>query len=552
MTFDETFDVVVVGSGAAGFVGALAAKEAGLQPVLLESTALAGGNSAISGGGLWVPNNHVARREGQTDSAEESLTYLDACIGDVGPASSPERRKAFVTEGPAMVKWLEDLGMEWVFAEGYSDYYPERPGGKPRGRGIEAKKYDIKRIGDWADRLRFSVRAMPLYTKEVNKMAVSFRTLEGFLTAARVVGLESTFPRLVGKQLVGLGNALMGRLLEMLLDRGVEPRLEAPVKELLVEGGRVVGVAIEEGGQRKTLGARRGVLLASGGFEKNASMRKQYQEEPVHADWTSGTEGNKGLPIELARDAGGALALMDDAWWGPTMLNPDGTPQFMLQERSLPHCFIVASDGKRFMNESESYVDAGHHQYERHREVPAIPAWQIMDSRHRAYYPFGMAMPGKGGSRKLVESGMLVEANSLTELAEKIGVDPDNLVETAARFTEFARTGKDLDFGRGDSAYDRVYSDPRVKPNPNLGAVDTPPFYAAKVVPGDLGTKGGLLTDEYARVLRGDGSVFEGLYAAGNCSASVMGRTYPGPGSTLGPATTFGYVAARHMARDAQ
>lgn len=549
MKFDHTTDVLIVGSGAAALTTALTVAERGLKPLVLESTALLGGNSAISGGGLWIPNNHVMKRAGQDDSYEEARAYLDACVGDVGPASSPRRREAFLKQGPEMVRWLERLGFEWVFAKGYSDYYPERPGGKPMGRGIEGKKYDIKRIGKWADKLRFSVRAMPLYTSEVNKLAVSFRTLEGFLTAARVVGLEATFPRLVGKQLVGLGNSLMGQLLELALARGVDFWLESPMIELVLEKQRVVGAVVKRDGKSVLVGATHGVMIASGGFEKNAAMRKKYQAEPVNAEWTSGTEGNLGHPIQLAKQAGAALALMDDAWWGPTMVNPKtGAPQFMLQERSLPFCFIVANDGRRFMNESESYVDAGHHQYERNRQVQAIPAWQIMDSRHRAFYPFGMAMPGKRGTRQLLELGMFEEADTLEALAAKIGVDPKGLTETAARFAEFAKTGKDLDFHRGDSAYDRVYSDPRVKPNPNLGAVERPPFYAVRVFPGDLGTKGGILTDEHARALREDGSVIDGLYAAGNCSASVMGRTYAGPGSTLGPATTFGFIGGTHIA----
>lgn len=548
-SFEHEFDVVVVGSGAAAFTTALTAKERGLSPVVVEATGMLGGNSAISGGGVWIPNTHVMKRAGQSDSYEEARQYLDLCVGDVGPASSPARRHAFLTRGPEMVKWLEDLGFEWVFGLGYADYYPERPGGKPNGRGIEGRKYDIKRLGKWADKLRFSVRAIPIYTNEVSKMAVSLRTLQGFFTAARVIGLEATFPRLIGKQLVGLGNALMGRLLELLLARQVPLWLDSPMKDLIIEHGRVVGVELEREGKRVRVGAKRGVMLASGGFEKNAKMRAQYQQAPVTDAWTSGTEGNTGHPIEVARRAGAALALMDDAWWGPTMLNPEtNAPQFMLQERSLPFCFIVAKDGRRFMNESESYVDAGHHQYERNRTVEAIPAWQIMDSPHRAHYPFGPAMPGSRGTRKLLASGLLVEAPTLEELAKKIGVDAAGLVETARRFNEFAKTGKDLDFHRGDSAYDRVYSDPTVKPNPNLGAVEKPPFYAAKVYPGDLGTKGGVLTDEHARALREDGSVIEGLYAAGNCSASVMGRTYPGPGSTLGPAMVFGYAGALHMA----
>jgi 3-oxosteroid 1-dehydrogenase len=245
---------------------------------------------------------------------------------------------------------------------------------------------------------------------------------------------------------------------------------------------------------------------------------------------------------------GAATALMDDAWWGPVFIDSKGQAQFMLWERSAPFGIIVDSTGKRFMNESASYVDCGHWQYERNKEVPAIPAYLIADARHRKYYLFGM-MPPRMTPKEAYESGMMAKADSIRELAIACGIDADNLEQTVQRFNGFAATGKDLDFHRGDSAYDRVYSDPKVKPNPNLGPIEQPPFFAVRVWPGDLGTKGGLLTDEVARVLREDGSVIKGLYAAGNTSASVMGRTYPGPGSTIGPAMVFGMIAGQDAAK---
>jgi succinate dehydrogenase/fumarate reductase flavoprotein subunit len=244
---------------------------------------------------------------------------------------------------------------------------------------------------------------------------------------------------------------------------------------------------------------------------------------------------------------GAATALMDEAWWGPVFIDSKGTAQFMLWERSLPYGIIVDQSGQRYMNESASYVDCGHWQYERNEEVPAIPSYLIADARHRKYYPFGTMLPGMT-PKEAYESGFMVKADTLAELAQACGIPAENLEATVQRFNEFAANGKDLDFGRGDSAYDRVYSDPSVKPNPNLGEIRQPPFFAVRVWPGDLGTKGGLLTDEHARVLHEDGSVIEGLYAAGNSSASVMGRTYPGPGSTIGPAMVFGMIAGRDVA----
>jgi len=315
---------------------------------------------------------------------------------------------------------------------------------------------------------------------------------------------------------------------------------------LIYESGKVKGVVVEKEGKRSAIYAR-AVILAAGGFAHNNEMRQTYHPHPITTNWTVASPGDLGVAIQAGMAIGAATALMDEAWWGPVFIDHKGKAQFMLWERSAPFGFIVDSSGQRFMNESASYVDCGHWQYERHKQVPAIPAFLIMDSRHRKYYPFGMMLPGIT-PKEWFESGMMIKANSLPELARVCGIDADNLVKTAERFNHFAKTGRDLDFHRGDSAYDRVYSDPTVKPNPNLGPVERPPFYAVRVWPGDLGTKGGLLTDEWARVIREDGQPIEGLYAAGNTTASVMGRTYPGPGATLGPAMVFGMIAGRHAA----
>ena len=545
--FDISTDLLVVGTGSAAMTAALAARDEGLDVLVVESTELYGGSSAMSGGGLWIPNNPVMREAGVLDSYEAARTYMDLVIGDVGPASSPERRHAFLCEGPAMVDFLRQQGVRFVYARGYADYYPERPGGTPLGRAIEGDRWDIKKLGPWAKKVRGLI-PMAAHTSEVGSINPAFRSLRGFLTAANVVGVQTILPLLIGKKRVGLGNALMGQLLYAALRRDIPVWLESPLVELITDDdGAVTGAVVEREGKRLRIEARRGVMLAAGGFAHNQQMRTEHHPAPITTDWTSANPGDVGTPIEAGIAVGAATALMDDAWWGPSVLNPDGAAQFLLAERSLPHGFIVDSSGQRFMNESESYVDAGHHQFERNETVPAIPAYLVIDSRHRSWYPFGMALPGMT-PKKMIESGFFTKADSLAELADKLGIDPEGLRTTAARFAQFARTGVDEDFGRGDSAYDRVYSDPRVKPNPNLGAVSKPPFYAVKIWPGDLGTKGGLLTDEHARVLREDGSVIEGLYAAGNTSASVMGRTYPGPGATIGPAMTFGYIGGRHAA----
>jgi succinate dehydrogenase/fumarate reductase flavoprotein subunit len=543
---DNSRRVVIVGSGSAGFTAALAAREAGLEPIILESAGLLGGSSAMSGGGAWIPNHPLMRKAGVHDSYEDANLYMDTVIGDVGPASSPERREAFLREGPRMVEWLTVLGLRWYYAPGYADYYPELPGGSVQGRCVEPDLFDLKRLGPWKDKLNI-LMPVPLHTLDAAQLSLSFRSLSAFLHTVNVIGIRTLGSALTGKRLAGLGGALIGQLLYLALQRSIPVWVDSPMIELIHENEAVTGVIVEKEGKKTEIRAG-AVILAAGGFARNNEMRQKYHPHPITTDWTVATEGDLGVPIQAGMAIGAATALMDDAWWGPVFIDSRGTAQFMLWERSAPFGIIVDSSGQRFMNESASYVDCGHWQYERHNEVPAIPAFLILDSRHRQYYLFGM-MPPRMTPKEAFASGLMVKADSIPELALACGIDPTNLEQTVQRFNQFAATGKDLDFHRGDSAYDRVYSDPKVKPNPNLGAIERPPFFAVRVWPGDLGTKGGLLTDEFARVLRKDGSPIKGLYAAGNTSASVMGRTYPGPGSTIGPAMVFGMIAGRHAAK---
>ncbi len=543
---DDSRKVLVVGSGSAAFTAALAAKEAGLEPLIVESTSRLGGSSAMSGGGAWIPNNPLMLRAGVHDSYEDARKYMDITIGEVGPASSPERREVFLREGPRMVEWLTGLGFRFYYAPGYADYYPELPGGSPQGRCIEPDCFDLKLLGDWKDKINIAM-PIPMHTLDAVNVALSFRSFPAFLHTANVIGIRTVGSMVIGKKLAGLGGALIGQMLYLSLQRGIPVWLNSPMVELIYEKEEVIGAVVEKEGQRTMVPAR-AVILAAGGFARNNEMRQQYHPHPITTDWTVATEGDLGGAIRAGIEIGAATALMDDAWWGPCFIDQKGRSQFMLWERSFPYGIIVDKSGKRFMNESASYVDCGHWMYERHQQVPAIPAYLIADARHRKFYPFGTMLPGST-PKEAYESGFMVKADTLPELARALEIDAGCLGETVERFNQFAAAGKDLDFHRGDSAYDRVYSDPRVKPNPNLGEITQPPFFAVKVWPGDLGTKGGLLTNECAQVLREDGSPIRGLYAAGNTSASVMGRTYPGPGSTIGPAMVFGMIAGRNAAR---
>jgi 3-oxosteroid 1-dehydrogenase len=356
---------------------------------------------------------------------------------------------------------------------------------------------------------------------------------------------------LTRKDLVVRGQAFSGALRAGLGEAGVPVLLETPLEDLHLEDDVVTGVVVTSNGQQQVLRARHGVVLACGGFEQNAAMRKQYQREPIGSDWTVGAKANTGDGILVGERLGAALELMDDAWWGPSVPLTGG-PWFCLAERALPGGIMVNARGERFMNESLPYVEAVHRMYggEYGRGTgPAenIPCWMIIDQRYRNRYVFAGVPPRRPLPGRWYKSGVVKRAASIAELAKQIGVPVDVLSNTIERFNGFARNGKDPEFGRGDSGYDRYYGDPTVKPNPCLSPIDHGPFYAITMVPGDLGTKGGLRTDVHGRVLRTDGSVIEGLYAAGNVSSPVMGHTYAGPGATIGPALTFGYLAALHI-----
>jgi len=310
----------------------------------------------------------------------------------------------------------------------------------------------------------------------------------------------------------------------------------------------VTGVLVNRDDTPTLVKAARGVLLSTGGFDHNAGMRADYQRQPITATWSVGAKENTGDGIVAGHRAGAALDLMDDAWWGPTIPLPNG-PWFCLAERNLPGSIIVNGAGKRYMNEALPYVEATHEIYKGEATgVTHVPSWMIIDQRYRNRYLFAGLGPRQPFPGRWLKEGVIRKSATIEGLAEQIGVEPKALRATIDRFNRFAETGVDEDFHRGESAYDKYYSDPRVLPNPSLHRIDRGPFYAVKIVPGDLGTKGGLVTDEHARVLRPDGSVIDGLYAAGNCSSAVMGNTYAGPGATIGPAVTFGYLAALDIA----
>lgn len=549
----DDYDVVVVGSGAAGMTAALTAAHRGLRTVVIEKAPHFGGSTARSGGGVWIPNNEVLRARGVPDSPEAARDYLHAIVGDDVPS---ERIDRFLEYGPQALSFVlrnSPLRMQWV--PDYADYYPEAPGGRLGGRSLEPSAFDGKTLGAELANLEPDYGRAPL---NVSVTQADYRWLNlvvrhprGPLRVARV-GLRWLVAGLTRKHLLVRGQALAAALRVGLVRAGVPVLLDTRLVDLQTDGDTVTGVVAEHDGQRRTLLARRGVLLACGGFEHNADMRERYQRAPIGTEWTVGASANTGDGICAGEDVGGALELMDDAWWGPS-IPLSGGPWFCLAERALPGGIMVNSRGQRFMNEAAPYVEAVHRMYggEYGRgEGPAenLPAWLVIDQRYRNRYVFAGLAPRQAFPDRWYRAGAVIRAGSIRELAERMGVSGDELTDTVGRFNAFARAGRDEDFGRGESGYDRYYGDPRIKPNASLAPLTHGPYYAVTMVPGDLGTKGGLRTDVDARVLRADGSPIAGLYAAGNASSPVMGHTYAGPGATIGPAMTFGYLAALHMA----
>ena len=529
---------------------ALAAARQGLDTVLVEKSQWFGGSTARSGGGVWIPGNYALVDAGEADDPAESKRYLDSIVGDVVPKV---RRDTFIDRGPEVMDFIrEQTPVRFNWVPEYSDYLPEQPGGRSRGRSVEPVPMDARFLGDELAHLH------PPYTKapanlivtqaDFRKISLGMRTIKGPLTMLRVL-LTRLLSILRGRKMYAMGNALAIGLRQGLIDAGVPVEYGAELVDLLVEDGRV------DRRDRRT-GRRR----AHHPGETRCDPRERWlREEPRAARalpaqaherrLDHGAESNTGGGHLAGMSAGADVALMDDAWWGPTIPLPRG-PWFALAERNLPGSIIVNSAGRRFMNEALPYVEAVHEIYKGEETgVPHVPAWMIVDQRYRNRYLFAGLSPRQPFPGRWYKFGTIKKADTLEALAAEIDVPADGLRETVDRFNGFARSGVDEDFHRGESDYDKYYSDPTVKPNPSLHSIDQGPFYAVKIVPGDLGTKGGLVTDERARVLRPDGTVIEGLYAAGNVSAAVMGHTYAGPGATIGPALVFGYLAAEDIAK---
>lgn len=549
--FDETFDFVVVGSGGGSMCAALMMRSLGKSVLILEKTDLFGGTTARSGGVMWIPNNRFMKAAGVDDSFEKAMTYLDNTVGDHEdcPGATRARRSAYVTEAPRMVDFLVAQGIRLGRVSYWPDYYDERPGGSQEGRTVIAELFDTNELGAWKAKLRPNYMELPVPLETAMKVP-RFRTNWAGRKALLGSAWRIVRQKLTRTAIVTAGAALQGRMLQAAIRAKVDMRENAPVKELVVGAdGAVAGVVAEIGGRPRRIGARHGVLVNAGGFSHNQAMRDEYQPG-TSVEWSNAIKADTGEMIREMMRHGAAIAQMAEMVGCQITLTPDGAEVHpMIQgEVSSPHSMIVDQTGVRYMREAGSYMKYCQDVFERNKTVPAVPSWLVFDSQFMKKYMVAGTMPGTRKPKEWSDSGFLRQADTLAGLAGACGMDAANLLASVERFNTFARTGSDADFHRGERAYDRFLGDPGHAPSASLGPVEKAPFYAYKVYPGDVGTYGGVVTDTEARVLRADGSVIPGLYATGISTASVMGRCYPGAGSSVGPSFVWGYVAAKHAA----
>ncbi|WP_300444756.1 FAD-binding protein [Zoogloea sp.] len=559
------FDVIVVGSGAGAMTAAVTAADQGLSVLVVEKSDKFGGTSAISGGGIWIPDNHYFKHIGGRDSRELALTYLRAATGGQVDES---RLLAYLEHAPRMIQYLETKSrVRYAVAHKYPDYYQHLPGALPGGRSLDPELFDTSLLGDELKNLRSPSPSTLL----MGRIAWTARDAHKAMAKERgwrfkIMGLMLRYQldlrwrrKSRMDRRAGLGSALVSSLRRSLMDRDVPLWLKTDFRELVLDGGKVSGIVVEQGGVRRTLRARKGVIFGAGGFEQNQQLREKYLPGPTRASWSATPPGcNTGAALIAGQAAGAATDLLEWCWWAPTIAVPkEEKPRGVFAERAFPGAIVVNGLGRRFVNEAAPYLEFVDSMYKDNAGSGgrSIPAWVIFDAHFRFNYAMGPLMPGQvmpdSRLRKEWLNSVYWKADTLAELAGQIGVEAAGLAATVRQMNEYARTGIDTDFARGGNAFDRYYGDVNVKPNPCLAPIAKGPFYAMRLDAGDIGTKGGLLTNADAQVIRADGSPIPGLYAIGNTSASVMGTSYPGAGGTLGPAMTFGYIAAHHIARGA-
>ena len=550
------YDVVVIGAGAAGMTAAAVAATRGLSAIVIEKTGVVGGTTAISGGMVWVPNSTKQPAREVRDTPEQAAAYLEAVVGSEDGA---DLRRHYLAEAPAAIDYLErNTSVRLTPVPFYPDYYPDFPGATLGGRVLEPVPFDARELGDWFPLLRPPLPEFMLFGGMMVARAdivhfrnafASVRSMRRVLRLLARYGADRIrFHR--GTNLV-LGNALAARLLKSLLDLNVPVRVGTPATRLIEDAGRVVGVEVRTAtGETMSLAARRGVVLASGGFSHNSRLRHQLL--PAEAgDVSAAAEGNTGDGLELGMAAGGSVvgSNANNAFWTPVskFVRADGRSSVFphtVTDRGKPGMLAVDKAGRRFTNEADSYHEFVQAMFRAHNQSPAIPAYLVCDRRALWAYGLGAIKPMTLGLGSYRRSGYLFEAPTIRALAAKLGVDADNLETTVATYNRDAATGVDTAFGRGSNVYHKYVGDAANAPNPCLRPVEKPPFYAVALYPADLGTAAGLRTSRDGEVLDGEGRPIGGLYACGNDMNSIMCGSYPGPGITLGPALVFAYLIA--------
>jgi len=541
--WDLETEVLVVGTGGAALTAAILAHDNGAKVTVIERSDQVGGATAVSGGLSWVPNNHHVEDEdhGQgSDSRDKAMVYVKVmAAGRV----QDELIEAFVDPGPQMIRYLEENTTMRFLWSGVPDYHPEHPGGMKAGRSLGPPLFDTKELGDFGGDLRSApVFTLPMSWDELEK--------NNCLVFPQYVDFELMTQR-AGDGMVGMGRSLIGHLLKACLDRGIKPILKTRAKELIEENGCVTGLRSEQEGKSIYIRADKGVILACGGFEWNEEMKAQFLPGNICRPCTP--PPNEGDGQKMAMAVGAGLGNMCEVWGTPVSIVPneeyEGRPLYRMTigERGLPHAIMVNRFGERFVNESCNYSDI----YKTFNtldpvayDYPNVPSWCIFDQQFKDKYTALIIMPGEPAP------DWLERADTVEDLAKKVGIDAEGLESTVKQFNSFAVEGVDCDFQRGESAHDIfVCGDPTHKPNPCLGTIEKPPFYALPVYPGAIGTKGGSVTNAKGQVLDSFGQVIEGLYAAGNVMAGVTGPGYGGGGGTIGPAMTWGYICGKNAAK---
>lgn len=554
---EQHADLVVVGSGAAGMSAALTASLLGLRAVVLEKAPVIGGTTALSAGSVWIPNSRYA--EPGADSVEKARAYLQATVGN---RLRPELCEAFLHQGPAMIEFLvNSTDVQFRAYPKHPDYLADAEGATLSGRALEALPFDGRALGKDFRLLRDPLPEFTLF----GGMMVNRDDIAQLLNAGRSASALGRTIRLLtryggdrlrhhrGTRLV-MGNALAGRLYASLRARDVPVHIDTAVSGLIERDGRVVGVKINGHDGESRITARRAVVLASGGFSRNPALRQRLLPSPTppHSPVAESVTGD-GVSWGMAAGAKLGADHADSSFWSPMSVRKrrDGStavfPHFVL-DRGKPGLIAVGCSGRRFVSEATDY-----HRFAQamiaNQDDGTVPCYLICDHRFIRKYGLGIVRPGASNVTAALKDGYVVRRDTIEALADALGIDPDGLSVEVAAQNRFASTGVDTDFGKGGNAYESHLGDPSHGPNPCLGPIDRPPFYGLEIHPGDIGASIGLVTDEHARVLGADGAPIPGLYACGNDMDSLMAGVYPGPGITLGPAMTFGYIAANHAAQ---